>query len=143
MRLLDEDASSAALRHGRWQMVLFVLGAVVVLVSIVSHPDVFQVEEGETGDVSELLRAMRPWSTVVVAAITGWAVVFVALLVRHRGAIATDAGARRSFRAASWTQVVVPVLPGWLIWGPLGLPASGIGACCLVATYALARPPRD
>jgi hypothetical protein len=139
MKFLDEPAPAAAQRHGRWQMVLFILGAVTVLVAIVTHPDVFQVEEGEKGDVSELLEVLRPWSTIVIGTITAWALVFVALLARHRRAVAEDASARRSFRAASWTQIIIPVLPGMLIWGRLGLLTSAIGVCCLVATYVMAR----
>lgn len=143
MRLLDDDASASALRHGRWQMVLFIAAAVVVLIAIVTHPELFQLEDGEQGDLSDLQAAMRPWSIVAVAAITVWALVFAALVVRHRGELAADAATRRSFRAASWSQIILPVLPGWLIWGPAGLPTAAIGLICLIATYVLARTPRS
>ncbi|MCL3817961.1 hypothetical protein [Aeromicrobium wangtongii] len=139
MTLLDDDAAAAALRHGRWQIVLFIAALVVCLAIMLAHPGLFQLEQGEEAEVSELHATLRPWSIVAVGAMTVWALVLPALAARHRHAIATEPAARRSFRTVSTTLIVLPVLPGWLLWGPAGLGAAAIGLVCLVAPSVLAR----
>jgi hypothetical protein len=112
MSLLSDAASAAALRHGRWQIVLFIAALVLCLGIMIAHPELFQLKEGEEADVSELQATLRPLSIVGVGAMTAWALVLPALAVRHRHALATDPAACRSFRVASATLIVLPVLPG-------------------------------
>jgi hypothetical protein len=128
-------AASAALRHGRWQIVIYVAGMIVALVVMLTQPDT--VSEGVSDRAFQA--AQRPWSSIVVGIATAWGLVLAWLIARHCAAIAADRWARAVFRNASLALLVIPVLPGTLLWGRWGWGASAIGLLCLVVTLMLPR----
>lgn len=136
MTFLDEPAREAALRHGRWQMVLLIVSFAVIGTLLVVDPAAVGASDGE------LPRTISPWSATLVGLVVAWALVLVGLLVRHRVAIPTDPAARSAFATASVSVLVFPLAPGVLLWFAFGLPASVIGLGCLVATLWLNPPSR-
>ena len=134
MKLLDEPAREAALRHGRWQMVLLIVSFAVIGTALLVDPASVGASDGE------LTRTLTRWSTPPVAAVLLWALALAWLIVRHRAAIRHEAAARNAFVTASVSMLVWPLAPGVLLWSAFGVPASVIGGGCLVATLCL-NPP--
>lgn len=135
MKFLDEPASAAAMRHGRWQMVLVIVSFVVVGTLLLVDPDAVGASDGR------LTRGINPWSAALVTVVTAWAAVLAGLVVRHRAAIRADPSARTAFATAAVVMAVFPLAPGVLLWSGFGLPASVIGLICLVVALVL-NPPR-
>ncbi|MFC5677736.1 hypothetical protein [Aeromicrobium endophyticum] len=136
MTFLDEPASVAARRHGRWQMVLVIVSLVVIGALLVVDPRAVGASDGR------LTRELNPWSATLVTVVTLWAAALLGLVVRHRAAIRADRAARNAFATASVVMAVFPLVPGVLLWFCFGLPASVIGLVCLVVTVSLNPPSR-
>lgn len=139
------EAEQAALRHGRWTCVIFIVGCVVLLVRIVMQPQIVSDDAGTgepPGSYSEYLAVLRPWTTIVVVVLDLWALVLTGLVTRYRDTVRVSAGVRNGFVKASLVMAALALLPGILIWGWYGLPAIALGLGCAIATLVLARRAR-